>query len=333
MKNKRFILLKSTAFLVILFVILSLLSNLFTPKSITENTADEPSNTLDYIAIGDSECRTSISPMELWKTYGYAGYNCGVNAQQIQDTYYKLEKVLQRQSPKVVLLETNLLYRTQGYKRVIERSIDYFFCKTFSLYEYHDEWKKLIFRKADVKNVRNENNLFKGWYYSTAVVPYKSGPYINETADIQKIGAIQLFYLDKIVELCKGRGIQMILYCVPSPINWNYLRHNAVAKYAEGKHLPFLDLNLKTDELAIDWKHDTPDKGDHLNLFGAIKVTSYIGKYFCHNTELTDHRNDKNYAAWNEKLRDYLVATAQTLNSFKLINILDKSDEAKYRLF
>lgn len=311
MKDKRLIVLKSTAFLIILSVILNLLSNVFTPKNMIGSIMDEPSNTLDYIAIGDSESFTSISPMELWKAYGYTGYNCGAKAQQIQDTYYQFEKVLQLQSPKVVLMETNLLHRSQDRKQVINKIADHIAGRTFSLYENHNEWKNLIFSRSGEKDALNKNNVLKGWRYNTGVEPYKGGPYTNETQFIQKIGPTQLLYMDKIVELCKERGIRLILYCVPSPLNWNYSKHNAVADYAAENNLTFLDLNLMTDKLAVDWAQDTYDEGDHLNFFGAMKVTRYIGTYLHQNTELADHRKDSIYAAWNDKLQAYLKATNQ----------------------
>ena len=305
MDNKWVSILKSTVFLVILFVILSLLANVFTPKNTPASIGDEPANTLDYIVFGDSECYTSISPMELWKAYGYAGYNCGVSSQRIQVTYYQLEKVLRYQSPRVVLLETNLLHRSLSYKQAVDEFVDHYVGENFPLYEYHNEWKKLISGGGEVKKVRNESNIFKGWGYNANITPYTGGPYINETTNIQEIGATQLYYMNKIVALCKKHSIRLILYCVSSPINWSYPRHNAVVKYAAENNLPFLDLNLKAGELAIDWTHDTYDKGDHLNFFGSRKVTNYIGAYLHQNTEMTDHRQDKNYAAWNEKLQAY----------------------------
>lgn len=314
MKDKRLIVLKSIAFLVTLSVTLNLLSNVFTPKHMAGSIMDEPSDTLDYIVIGDSESYTSISPMELWQAYGYTGYNCGGTAQRIQDTYYHLEKVLQRQSPKVVLMETNLLHRNQGCKQVVEKIANHIAGKMFSLYDHHNEWKNLLFPKKEDKNALYEKNVLKGWRYNTGVLPYIGGPYTFKTNHIEKINSMQLLYMDKIVELCKERDIQLILFCVPSPVNWNYQKHNAVVEYAAEKKLPFLDLNLKTEKLAIDWAQDTYDKGDHLNFFGAMKVTRYIGAYLYQNAALIDHRKDSIYAAWSEKLPAYLKVTGQKGN-------------------
>ena len=62
--------------------------------------------------------------------------------------------------------------------------------------------------------------------------------------------------------------------------------------YAKENELPYIDLNMKTKEIGIDWKTDSYDKGDHLNLHGAQKVTAYMGKYLTENYSMPDHRGE-----------------------------------------
>ena len=69
-------------------------------------------------------------------------------------------------------------------------------------------------------------------------------------------------------------------------------------KYAGKYGIPYLDFNQKLKELGIDWKSDTLDKGDHLNLSGAHKVTDYMTMYLQEHYMLPDHRGDE------ENLRD-----------------------------
>ena len=42
----------------------------------------------------------------------------------------------------------------------------------------------------------------------------------------------------------------------------------------------------------MNWKKDTNDSGDHLNLSGSRRMTVYIGDYLRDNCELADHRPD-----------------------------------------
>lgn len=57
--------------------------------------------------------------------------------------------------------------------------------------------------------------------------------------------------------------------------------------------------------MGIDWANDTRDKGDHLNHYGAVKVSHYLGKILTEKYSLPDRRNDANYAFWKEDYEAY----------------------------
>ena len=57
---------------------------------------------------------------------------------------------------------------------------------------------------------------------------------------------------------------------------------------------------------------DTVDKGDHLNLTGARKVTRYLGNYLKENYELPDHREEQSYREWNAEADRFFAAIGQT---------------------
>ena len=58
-------------------------------------------------------------------------------------------------------------------------------------------------------------------------------------------------------------------------------------------------------ELGLNRNHDTTD-GEHLNYFGATKVTEFVGNYLVENYDLHDHRNENTYAFMNDKYKEYL---------------------------
>lgn len=153
--------------------------------------------------------------------------------------------------------------------------------------------------------------VYKGYQYSAIVNPYKSGPYVTETEDVYVIDEQPLLYLNKIVNLCRDKDIQLILYSAPSPKCWSYAKHNAAADFANEKQLTYIDLNLDIDTLGIDWAKDSRDDGDHLNYFGAKKVSDYMGKFLSDHTDLTDHRKEERFAGWNKELNNYLKLTEQ----------------------
>lgn len=307
---------RALLFLTGLFILLFLLSYLILPYNSMEEglykkangILKEPENTIDYIVIGDSEASASISPMEIWNDYGYTGYNCGVPAQRLQDTYYLLERLLKKQSPKVIMLETNALYRDFKYINALENTVDDTAKKLFPIYKYHNNWR--YFHLYMLKNLHKNSDqgpvtVYKGFQYNTAVKPYKGGPYAKETDQVYHIGDQPMQYMNKIVDLCRERGIELILYSSPSPKCWTYKKHNAALSFAKEKQLTYIDFNLMTDELNIDWAKDSRDEGDHMNYYGGKKVSDYMGAYLSKQTSLADHRAETNYAAWNEELKAY----------------------------
>ena len=303
-----------------LFILLYVASYLLLPYNNMEDSLykkangilKEPKDTIDYVSIGDSECSASISPMEIWNSYGYTGYNCGVPSQQLQDTYYLLERLLKNQSPKVVFLETNAFYRDFKYINALETAIDDTVKKIFPIYKYHNSWKYFHFymlKSLGQKAKQEPATIYKGYQYSAIVTPYKSGPYVTETDDVYVIDEQPLLYLNKITALCREKGIQLILYSAPSPKCWSYSKHNAAAAFANDNQLTYLDLNLDIDALGIDWTKDSRDDGDHLNYFGAVKVSAYIGNYLPKHTDFIDHRKDAGFESWNRELNNYLKLT------------------------
>ena len=140
---------KPIVFVIILFFILLGISHFFVPKSnakgngIHEARANgvfgEAKDTIDVLVIGDSESFTSISPLPIWNKYGFTMYNGGVSRQYLVDTYDYLNKVLKNQSPKVVLLEANAIYRKMNVNNVLSTKSQ----SILPIFQYHDRWKSM----------------------------------------------------------------------------------------------------------------------------------------------------------------------------------------------
>ena len=307
---------KAILFLGGFFLLLYMLSLLFLPVN---SMADglykkgngirtEPDRTIDCVFLGDSECSTSISPMELYQTYGIASYNCGVPAQKLQDTYYLLKQVLTKQSPTVVVLETNAFFRSFEPIQTLDHAIDEKAKKVFPLYKYHNNWKYFhtyLLERQSQKKSHIANGTFKGFTYNTTSKPYRNGSYVVKTDLVETIEDQPMYYLNKITSLCANQGITLILYSAPSPKCWSYAKHNAINEYAKSNHLPYLDENLSLNEIGIDWMTDSRDEGDHLNFYGAKKVTKFLGRYLKEHTTLPDRREDAQYHNWNVELDHY----------------------------
>lgn len=261
--------------------------------------AAERTDSIDVFFIGDSMAYSSFMPIRIWKEKGYTSYVGAIMAERLCDTCAILRTTLETQSPKVVVLETNCLYRYAGLEQDVEDAAGSLAGKLFPVLKYHARWKNIFSRGGFDEEVAAEQRA-KGFRRRTGQVPYTGGDYMKETDAVREVPYTARKYLEEILTLCDSKGATLVFVSVPSPKNWNYKKHNGAKQYAEEHNIPFLDLNLMTDELGIDWKTDTKDGGDHLNENGAKKVSDYLGSYLKETYSLPDRRNDSLYADWEK---------------------------------
>ncbi len=261
----------------------------------------EKKNTIDVLVTGDSESYTSVSPMDLWDRAGIAAYDCGQPGQRIQETYYILKTAFRTQSPKLVLFETNTMFRDPGFLKNVQLSLTEPLAYHFPVIKYHNAWKALFDGPGGPKKS------YKGFEIRDKVVSYEGDEeYMKETKDKAQIPEVVRIYMEKIKRLCEKNGADLLLVSAPSPKNYNYKKHNSLEEYARENDLPYVDLNMKFRDIGIDWKMDSYDRGDHLNISGARKVTAYIGEYLADNYDLPDRRNDDGWREWDDLAREYL---------------------------
>lgn len=264
------------------------------------SVSEEPEQTIDVLVAGDSESYTSVSPMDLWKKTGIAAYDCGQPGQRIQETYYMLKTAFKTQSPKLVLFETNTMFRDPGFLKNVQLSLTEPLGYYFPVFRYHNAWKALFDGPGGLKNS------YKGFEIRSKVVSYEGDEeYMKETKEKSEIPQIVKIYMEKIRKLCRKNGADLLLVSAPSPKNYNCKKHNALKEYASKHKIPYVDMNMNYREIGIDWKKDSYDRGDHLNIHGARKVTEYIGKYLTENYRLPDRRNDDGWKEWGELADQY----------------------------
>ena len=261
----------------------------------------EPEEMVDVAILGDSESYTLVSTYQLWKEAGIASYIGGQSGQWIGESYFSLKKILKRQSPKVLILETNEFF-SRGDASVIKdaaKSAQEFARQMFPILKYHRFWKM---EPADPKL---QTTIFNGFELRAAVAPYTGGVYMHATDNRTPVTFITRYYLDKIKRLCDAHGTKLLFVTAPSPVNHTMQRHNEVQALADELAVPYLDLNLNTEELGIDWNLDTLDGGDHLNYTGCQKATAYLQRYMQTHYTLPDRRDDVRYEAWNKQAEEF----------------------------
>lgn len=292
-------------FIIILAILLGAASFVFSPKDnskkagMQDPTAHgylaEPENSIDVLFVGDSECYSAFSPRIIWKQQGITSYVCGTPGQKLYYSLEMIEEVFKTQSPKIVVLETNAIYRKFARKSVAVNEVEL----VLPIFRYHDRWKTLSADDLNFNTQYTHIEKNRGYRVNKDVRSVSPGKYMKKTKIRETIPKINLNYMDKIISLCEEHGAKLILVSTPSTKNWSYKRHNGIKEYAEKKGLKYIDLNT-TKKLKIDWTKDTRDHGDHLNHSGAKKVSKYMGKYFKKTGLFEDKRGRTEYASWDE---------------------------------
>lgn len=306
-------------FALVLLVLLFGASLLFEPKSNTkdagmlDSTANgilsEPKNTIDVLIIGDSEAYSAFIPLKIWKDRGFTPYVCATSAQILCYSYEFLEKTFQNQRPKVVMLETNAIYRSFTYSDVLTQKLS----EKLSVFRYHNRWKTLSFRDWSFGVDLSNTEINKGYIYSNGISPANTKGYMRPTKMKERFPDKNRSYVEKIKKLCDRNGAKLVLVSTPSVKNWDMRKHNAIDEFSNQLGCDYIDMNMLRKEICIDWGTDTRDKGDHMNFDGALKVSSFLGDYLEKLGVFKDKRNDKDYAQWNDAVKTFTESIGKEL--------------------
>lgn len=218
-------------FVAILLGLLQVSSLIFQPKSNDKASGihyprangifSEPKDSIDTVFIGDSEVYHSFIPLNIWRDYGITSYDISSPAQKLVYSMEFLKKTFENQSPKIVFLETNAIFR----KSYLEDEITYKAEQIFPVFRYHDRWKNLQLKdfSATVEYTANEEN--KGYYFTKKSKPATDKAikkYMKYSDVSAPILSTNKKYLNEIAKFCKKHGTKLVLISTPSTKNWNY---------------------------------------------------------------------------------------------------------------
>ena len=257
----------------------------------------EKDNTIDVLVLGNSGVHAGVSPMEMYAEYGFTSYDCSQSLQLPWESYQFLAETIEHQNLKVLALEVDQFFSTSRQRNRYGKLREYGI-RAFPLYETHLGWKSI-----GEKNVRS---VTKGYIYTYVKVPAKGNVFRQPTEEKYKMQSDSERYLKKIYDLCEDKGIELMLFEVPSANGrWDNRKHNTITEFAQAHELNFVDMNDRIEELGLDWKYDTRDKGDHLNYNGAVKVSKWLGKFLSENYGLESRKGNPRYAHWDEDYAEY----------------------------
>ena len=315
MKKHVINLVKSIIFVGIAVGALAVLCVMFTPKTsdleggMTNPNArgfyGEPKNSIDILVLGDSNAYCAYSPMVIWEKYGIPSYVAAEGNQTIVGAINLLNEVLECQTPKLLVFDVNMLWSGNSNAQRAEDCINSMLQHDVPVINYHDRWKTMSLEDCFKEKNYTFRSTTRGQRLSRCVKPYVGDDKMEKSDDKDGIPFVTKFFFEKLLRECKDKGIEVMLIETPTATSWTYARHVAMMEYAEEKGLEFIDFNTLTGKNAIDWSADTKDGGMHMNVYGARKVTAYLGKYITENYSFENKKTDSAYSDWNKDCSEY----------------------------
>ena len=290
--------------------------------SMVENWYTHANEGHQVLFVGDCEVYESFSPVTLFNEFGATSCIRGSAQQLMWQSYYLLREALKTETPQAVVLSVcSLRYaepQNEAYNRMTldgmrfgkdkleavaasltpgESGFSYF----VPLLRYHDRIFELT--GEDFRYwLRGPELTFNGYLMRCEVVPYTWMP----TAPVLRdpgFGEKPVSYLDRIVDLCREKGIELIL--VKSPClypAWYEEWDRWLTAYAADRGVEYINAIPCMDEMGIDLSRDTYDGGIHLNVYGAEKYTRWLGEHLRDRGLIEDQRQDPVTAARYEEL-------------------------------
>lgn len=291
----------------------------------------------DVIFIGDCEVYENFSPITLWEEYGITSYIRGSAQQTIWQSYYLLEETFRYETPKVVVFSvlamkydtpesTGSQSRREAYNRMTldtmrlssaklgaiqasmtqeEREWEGIYSYLFPLLRYHDRWSQLT--EEDITYwLKREPVSDNGYLMQTGVRPMVDAHISPPLADYS-FGENSWYYLEKMAALCASHGTRLVLIKAPSlyPVWW-WEWDGQIRQFAQENGLTYINMLESLEDIGIDWNTDTYDTGLHLNVSGAEKAASWLGKILAEECGIPDRRQEAEIASlWADKAAVY----------------------------
>ena len=280
----------------------------------------------DVLFLGSSKVINGIMPMELWNDFGIVSYNFGGHSNSIPTSYWVLRNALDYTTPKLVVLDcfgsnTNSLIHENFYYSHLsfdafpisatkiqaaldlitpERVADFQAKRMEMLWNfsiYHSRWNELTENDFRPKFTYQKGAEFR----SNVSIPAEMATVSPDLKNTQEKNGIQ--YLIKTIELCRERGIDILLVSLPFPASEQTLiASNTVADVAKQYNVEYLNY---FDMDIVDFRTDMYDRSSHLNPSGARKVTDHLGHILTQRYGIPDQRNNPDYQVWYQDAVEY----------------------------
>ncbi len=295
----------SVLFCVLTCGMLYLTANVLRDRATTLSSFySEEDDSIDLVIVGSSHVNNGIIPHIFWEESNLSASNVYSWAQPMWTAYHYIVEALNQQDPDIVLLDMyGMMYGNSymmpeeidkiNYASSFNLDMNWNFLQLIrtsetagidlrpsedflNLPRFHTRWKNFN-RQMLTYNPHKSKDYLKGYGVSFVEEPQRQEMF--STTETQVPYEFCVSYLDKIVELCKKKDVDLIFTMIPYVYSETEQRiNNWIIAYAEDHNIPYIDyIGKDRDRIVLDYDHDFSDHA-HLNFFGAQKVTRDLAK-------------------------------------------------------
>lgn len=315
---------KLTAFLSIALLLILELNRIFfyydksvwSTDSRVESYKELPENSLDVLFIGSSNLMSGLNPVQLWEETKIQSYNLCSRAQTFPFAYEYLKDALKTQAPKCVVVDAYSVFSDKSYNSLANSEFHFginmdnlsFESKADLITKYIEKKDQLSYFFPLLKN----HNYYKNWERAEDVTDqifmgycfadsheYFEKP--NYSDAVKPMSDIDAEYLNKIIQLCQERGID--LYVIKTPVVYSDEEHsvlNSVKQLCEESGMEYYDMSLDSDDWGFDFNEDMLNFF-HNNTSGAAKVTTRLGRILSERYDFSDSATHEYSYVWDEE--------------------------------
>ena len=176
---------------------------------------------IDVLNVGDSLCNVGMTPMELYRDYGYTAFNMGRDLQKPLESLFYIRQAVKRQPIKVILWEAHNLFKDESIITSGSMLFSEYFKYKFQFIKYHYIWKN--------------------WLEGPGIRKYFKGP----------IHTKQKLQFKMALDYCRKNNIKLVLYSGVSAKSYDIRLHNAIIQFAQECGVDYLDANYDVDKVYI----------------------------------------------------------------------------------
>ena len=260
-------------------------------------------DTVDVLFFGSSTGVNGFNTQEFYDQYGIRSYNLCSVQQPIPLSYCWLKEALQYQSPRVVVVDTRFLYqwhpadilngddgayhvaldKMKLSKSKIESVLE--LSKTdpsielkdflFTLSYKHENWKE--WNEDNIYRKKTDDYNLKGYAPGDYILD-SYDPFVPQNSDDRKeFDPIMKEYMDKIVALCKEKGITLILTSLVGS-DMSDGSNNSISAYAQNHGIDYINLCHYEHFYAMAPNYPEESVSLHSNRKGSVVIARYLGK-------------------------------------------------------